>query len=225
VNHNQTPPGKAIKDSLEDSRVLEYDPFYGDREFPEYRAPTDEECFRLWDKYEVPGNIREHSFRVGDIARAIALRASETGTLPAGCDVQAVRAAGLLHDLAKRYCIDHGGQHAQVGAAWARQETGNPLIAQAILHHVWWPLDADPTRHFLPLAVLYADKRVRHEKIVSLGARFADLIERYAKNDYIKERIKCALSQSKAIEAMFEEILGVDLNACTFDSGRLVERA
>ena len=33
-------------------------------------------------------------------------------------------AAGLLHDLAKTYCIRHGGSHAQLGAAWVLEATG-----------------------------------------------------------------------------------------------------
>jgi len=172
----------------------------------------------------MPGHIREHSMRVGEIAHALAIRAGDLKVLPGDSDVQSVRVSGLLHDLAKIYTLRHGGSHAQIGAAWVLAETGNPLIAQGVLHHVWWPLDADPTKHFLPLAVLYADKRVKHENIVSLGARYADLFERYAKNDYARERMKLSMAQSKAIEAMFEELLGVNLNACTFNSGRLVQR-
>jgi hypothetical protein len=127
--------------------------------------------------------------------------------------------------LAKSYCLEHGGRHAQLGAAWVRDKTGNPLVAQGVLHHVWWPLDVDPIRHFLPLAVLYADKRVKHEQVVSLGVRYADLFERYGKEEVIHRGIERSMRQSKAVEAIFEEMLGVDLNACTFDSGRLVERA
>lgn len=215
---------ESLKSKPENSSILEYDPFYSDSGTSRLPVPSDGECYGLWDTYAMPDHIREHSMRVGDIAQAMTERASEVGTLPGGTDVQAVKAAALLHDLAKSYSIEYGGQHAQLGAAWVLEETRNPVIAQAVLHHVWWPLDADLERHFLALAVLYADKRVKHEKIVSVGVRYVDLFERYAKNDYIRKRIEMTMHQSMAVEAMFEEILGVDLNACTFDSGRLVER-
>jgi putative nucleotidyltransferase with HDIG domain len=205
--------------------ILDFDPFREDQDTPEFPIPSDEDCFRLWDVYAVPEHIRVHSLRVGEIAQAMALRAEETGVLPAGDDVQAIKACGLLHDLAKMYTVEHGGNHAQLGAAWVRMETGNPLIAQGVLHHVWWPLDVDPIKHFLPLAVLYADKRVKHENVVSLGARYSDLFERYGKKiGFNREHMKRSMNQSMAIEAIFEELLGVDFNACTFDSGRLVKR-
>lgn len=184
-------------------------------------VPDEAACTALWDKYAVPGHIRAHSRLVAQIARSMAERAEALGAAPRGM-ADAVWASGLLHDLGKLYCIEHGGNHAQVGAAWVRAETGNPLLAQGVLHHVWWPFDVDPARHFLPLAVLYADKRARHDAPVSLGARFTDLFERYGKTAYSRQRITQSLEQSRAVEHTFSELLEVRLNACSFDSGRLV---
>jgi hypothetical protein len=189
-------------------------------------APSEKECTRIWDRYGMPEHIREHSRKVGIAAASLAELAQDRGVLPPGLDPLEVRASGLLHDLAKEFSIRRGGLHAQIGAAWARAETGNPRIAQGVLHHVWWPLeDVDPRRHFLPLAVLYADKRVMHEDFVSLGERYTDLFERYAKNDFVRERIKMSLAQAKAVELTLGELIGVDLNASTFDSRGLVQRA
>lgn len=189
----------------------------------EFFVPDDATCERYWDIREMPEHIRNHSSQVALIATAMAERAAERGIIAGKPAVQAVRSSALLHDLAKIYCIHHGGHHSQLGAAWVMEHTGNPTLAQGVLHHVWWPFTVDPIRHFLPIAVLYADKRVRHDKIVPLGARFSDLFERYGKNDGAKERIKMAMAQSQAIENSLNEHLEVDLNACTFDSGRLVD--
>ncbi|WP_461210598.1 HDIG domain-containing metalloprotein [Desulfocurvus sp. DL9XJH121] len=184
-------------------------------------VPDDESCVALWDKYAVPDHIRRHSQKVADIALALAERGEELGAASPGM-ARAVRASAMLHDLGKMYCIEHGGSHAQVGASWVLAETRNPALAQGVLHHVWWPFDVDAARHFLSLAVLYADKRVQHDRAVSLGARFTDLFERYGKTERARERITQSLEQSRAVEHTFNELLEVKLNACSFDSGRLV---
>ncbi|BBD07991.1 HD domain-containing protein [Desulfovibrio ferrophilus] len=185
-------------------------------------VPSDAQCDELCTSYAMPDHIRAHSHKVAEAATDLALRAEEKGLLTA-TEVQAVRASALLHDLGKMYCIEHGGHHAQLGAVWVQAETGNPAIAQGVLHHVWWPFDVDPTRYFLPLVVLYADKRVTHDGFVSLGGRFTDLFERYAKTALARERITICMDQAKAVEHTLSELLGVKLHAYTFDRGRLVD--
>ena len=185
-------------------------------------VPDEAGCEALMDKYAMPEHIRGHSRAVARIAHALALRAEELGVVPSGM-ARAVLASGLLHDIAKIYCVENGGNHAQAGAAWVMDETGNPLVAQGVMHHVWWPFDVDPVRHFLPLAVLYADKRVRHDQVVSLGGRFTDLFERYGKTEESRRGITRAMNQGRAVEHTFSELLEVRLNACSFDSGRLVD--
>ena len=193
------------------------------RPFPpagNFPVPTDDDCTRFWDICSVPDHIREHSLQTALVAGSLAVRANECG-LPV-C-VQSVRASGLLHDLAKEYTIRHGGKHAQLGAAWTMDLTKNPAVAQGVMHHVWWPWEIDPARYFLPLAVLYGDKRAKHEKLVSLDVRYEDLFERYGGSPEIKERIKMSLAQAKAVESALSELLSVPLNACTFAGGRLVD--
>ncbi|MBU1003351.1 MAG: HD domain-containing protein [Proteobacteria bacterium] len=185
-------------------------------------VPDDAQCDELCERYAMPDHIRAHSRKVAEAATDLALRAADKGLLST-TSVQAVRASALLHDLGKMYCIEHGGHHAQIGAVWVQAETGNPAIAQGVLHHVWWPFDVDPTRYFLPLVVLYADKRVTHDGFVSLGGRFTDLFERYAKTTQARERITICMDQARAVEHTLSEILGVKLHAYTFDRRRLVD--
>ncbi len=179
-----------------------------------WTVPDEAECVRLWDKYDMLPNIREHCRTVADVASTIVRRAAESGLIPAGraLDVPLATAAGLLHDLAKTYTIRYSGSHAQLGAAWVRDETGNPLIAQAVLFHVSWPwqgglLDdvADPLQ--LPVIVAYADKRVRHADVVSLDERFEDLVARYGISEEKVAKINGYLEHTRAVErALFERI-------------------
>jgi len=187
----------------------------------DWRTPSDEECLGHWDRYDMPEHIRRHSLLVAEVATAMARRARELG---ADVCVQTVRASALLHDLAKAYTIAYGGNHNQIGAAWALELTGNPLVSHGIIHHVHWPFEPDVERHFLPLAVLYSDKRVRHDNLVSVRERFEDLLSRYGLTEDIAANIRRTLNDTLTLERLLNEYLKVDLNACAFDSGRLVQR-
>jgi len=181
---------------------------------PAWYVPDEAQCVRLWDKYGMMPHIREHCRAVASVALEIVRRAGERGLIPEGrgLDAPSVLAAGLLHDIAKTYTIRHGGSHAQLGAAWVRDETGNPALAQAVLWHVSWPwqegpLDdsADPLR--LPVVIAYADKRVRHTEVVTLEQRFEDLLIRYGIDDERRERITGYLNRTKTVEkALFDRI-------------------
>ena len=167
------------------------------------------------------GHIRAHSLAVAQVATSLALDAQKAGL---DVDVQLVRASALLHDLAKTYTIRHGGNHSQLGGAWAQELTGNPLLASGVIHHVYWPWVVDIRLFFLPLTIIYADKRVRHDSIVTLDERFEDLYSRYGTTGYARERMAQSQRQSEAIENALNLILGKNLHESTFDSGRMVQR-
>ncbi|QAZ69486.1 HDIG domain-containing metalloprotein [Solidesulfovibrio carbinolicus] len=183
-------------------------------------VPTDAQCRLLWDAYGMLPNIRAHSELVACLATALAELARAAGL---AVDVAAVRAAALLHDLAKTYTIRHGGNHCQLGAAWVQEITGNPALAQGVLCHVHWPREIDLAADFLPLALIYSDKRVKHNQIVTLEARFDDLLVRYGTTEYIRGRIRESFQQAEAIEQALAATLGIDIHENTFGCGRLVE--
>ncbi len=182
-------------------------------------VPSDEQCFEIWERYQMLPNIRKHSLLVARISSFLAQRARDRGW---PVMVQAVRAAALLHDLGKTYSIRFGGNHCQLGAAMVMSETGNPALGQAVIHHICWPGHVDLSRHFLPLSIIYADKRVKHDQLVSLEERFADLFERYGTCQEIRERIQSSFDQARSIERELGCKLEVDFHAYPFDRRRLV---
>jgi len=186
---------------------------------PHLPVPDDKACEAYWGNYGMLDNIADHSRTVARIATFVAKRAKKMGM---EVDVPTVRASALLHDIAKTYCIIHGGNHSQLGGAWVSDFTCNPAIASGVTHHVIWPFEMDIPKYFTPLAVIYADKRVRHDNIVTIESRFEDLIKRYGVNDYIRQRIEVTKAQALTLEKLLGDFLKVDLNACDFDSGRLV---
>jgi putative nucleotidyltransferase with HDIG domain len=189
--------------------------------------PRREDCLALWDRYAVPSHIRDHSELVAGLACAMAERAAERGlrVMP-----ELALAAGLLHDIGKMYCIKHGGNHAQLGASWTMRETRNGAAARAVLFHVHWPwddlLDAclENDDFFVVMAVIYADKRVKHGGYVTMDERFADLQERYGVNEYARSRIEQSRRQGKRVEAAFSRRLGISLDEYAAEDGRLVKR-
>ena len=185
-------------------------------------VPDDEACRALWDKYGMLGNIRAHSLLVARVATALALRAFSMGH---DVNVPEVHASGLLHDIAKTYCVLHGGGHAQLGASWVVQETGNYAIAQGVFHHVYWPwkIPGDKTLLALPFFVLYADKRARHDEFVTLEDRFQDLLVRYGDTERHRRGIRQSYWQGKAVETALSKLLETPLHEDSSDCWRMVQ--
>ncbi|WP_285905542.1 HDIG domain-containing metalloprotein [Pseudodesulfovibrio pelocollis] len=186
---------------------------------PGLAVPDDARCMEHWSVFAMLDNVAAHSLVVARVATFLALRARELGM---AVDVPTVRASALLHDIAKSYSIRHGGNHSQLGGAWTVALTGNPAIATGVTHHVYWPFPLDLADYFTPLAVIYADKRVRHDTLVSIESRFRDLDARYGVTEAIRQRIEMTRAQAMELEALLCDTLEVDLNACDFDCGRLV---
>lgn len=181
-----------------------------------YAVPDACKCRELWDRYGMLPNIRRHSEEVAKICRKLAERASEKG-IPVS--IQECLAAGLLHDLAKTSCLRWGGSHAMLGSAWIVMETGNYDIAQGVLLHVhWpWPLPRGDAVCCLPIFLIYADKRVRHDSCVTLRERFEDLLERYGHTEAARRGIKDTWAQTVEMEKRLSRQLDWKLDEYSFD--------
>lgn len=184
-------------------------------------VPSQAECAALWDKYCMLPNIREHSSQVALVASCLGALLEAEGV---SLNRPQLLAGALLHDIAKTYTIKYGGSHAQLGAGWVVQETGNYQIAQMVYHHVHWPwaLDIENTAMLPSLLVLYADKRVKHDRIVTLEERFEDLMKRYGVNELAREYIRQSREQGLAVEKALSKRLGVSVDEYSFDCRRLV---
>ncbi|MBW6520294.1 MAG: HDIG domain-containing protein [Desulfoarculaceae bacterium] len=132
-------------------------------------------------------NIRAHSLTVARAAEALLTGMVETGINGAKVpDPALVLAGALLHDIAKTICLKTQCDHARKGRDICL-ELGYPAIGEIVREHVVLK-DFSTDRYgrgifFAKEIVYYADKRVRHDTIVSLNERMTDIIERYGKND------------------------------------------
>lgn len=181
----------------------------------------DDTCKELWTHYGMFNNIKKHSLLVADVAEALAVRGLELG-FPNY--IKSCRAGGLLHDIAKSYTVQYGGNHSQLGAAWVIFSTENYRIAQIVLNHVEWRGEL-PSCLIHPLfMVLYADKRVKHNTIVTLEERYVDLLNRYGKTEQSRAAIYRGWEHIITIERILSAQLELSLHEYTFVGRRLVSR-
>lgn len=183
-------------------------------------VPDDNVCHLLYKRFDLPWHIQEHCRLVCLVAEEIAAMAIRAGYQ---VNLPLVRAASLLHDLGKGYALKFGGNHCQLGASWVFAETGNFALAQAVYHHVSWPGELDIENFFLPLLIIYADKRVKHDQLVTLDERFADLLLRYGKTEERRQVMNRSFVQIRNIERLFSKFVKEDLNAYPFNCRRVVK--
>ncbi len=167
--------------------------------------PTPAECYALMSQYEMLDNIRAHSLVVAKISEFLGRQLKKSG-LEINLDL--LVSGALLHDIAKTASLHNGQNHALLGADICRKHAYDelaPLVAQ----HVILPRNLPEIPDVMQL-VYYADKRVNHDQVVSLGERLAYIIERYGKGDahrcaMIRRNFKRCYNIEKAIFSYLEE--------------------
>ncbi len=150
-------------------------------------------------------NIREHSLVVTKLAQEIYNGLAASPRLPYPLpDFRLVTAGALLHDIAKTICLDESCDHAVLGAEIC-QESGYPEVAHIVAEHVTLS-SYQPERCAQGLftaadIVFYADKRVRHDEVVTLEERLAYILKRYGKQDPARHaRIRMHFDRCREME-------------------------
>lgn len=138
--------------------------------------PTAAECFRIMKRYGMLDNIRAHSVIVEKVAGVIA-----KGLIRAGEDIslEKVIAGALMHDIGKTSCLGTSYDHSKKGMEICVANSLNE-IADIVSEHViikGYDLDGDITEKEI---VYYSDKRVNHDRVVSLEKRIEYIIDRYS---------------------------------------------
>ncbi len=165
---------------------------------PPLRLPSRAECLALMAAHGMLPHIREHSFRVMEVARHLA-EALAAAAVP--LNLALIEAGALLHDLGKTPCLGTPENHAERGAA-ILTAAGYPEVAQIVREHVVLPSAPEAPRPIREAEVVnYADKRVLHTQVVTLSVRFLDLTERYGRTPQARERIAALAARTRVLEA------------------------
>jgi uncharacterized protein len=177
--------------------------------------PSRVETFRIIEDFCMPEHILRHSLMVGRVALVIGHWLKSSGF---SMDLALIDRSSLLHDICKMDCIGTTKDHALMAEEFLCRE-GFTRVGEIVGQHVRLnSFDVDEA-----MVVNYADKRVMHDRVVSLTRRFLDLMERYGKDDARRERIllhhqTCMNIQDILYEGCKEDLEGlVNLNLIPFN--------
>ena len=169
--------------------------------------PDTATCIRLMEEYRMLENIRHHSLVVARVADVLVTELHDDHIQSRVPDRALVLAGALLHDIAKTPCLDKSCDHAGAGADICRRH-GYQEVARIVEEHVILQ-DFDLGRYEngrfnAREIVYYADKRVRHNQVVSLSERLDYIIEHYGNNDperqeLIRENFQRCLELEQAL--------------------------
>ncbi len=168
--------------------------------------PTREDCLRLMVQYGMLEHIIDHSIAVARVALFLSIKLNRKGQR---IDLPLVEAAALLHDLTKTECLRTKEDHALTGSNLLK-EIGYERIGDVVAEHIHLSKETDPSRISEEEVVNYADKRVQHDRIVSLEERFEDLKGRYGKSERALELLEGLRRATFEIERKIFSILKTD---------------
>ncbi|MFC1819267.1 HDIG domain-containing metalloprotein [Thermodesulfobacteriota bacterium] len=149
-----------------------------------FTIPGVNECLDLMEQYHMLPNIKDHSIVVTDVAGVIT-----NGLIAAGYDLslETVIAGALLHDIGKTACLNNDDDHAAKGLEICLAHNLK-TIADIVAEHVILKNYAPQNGFAEKEIVYYADKRVNHDKVVSLEERLDYILERYGMNNEVRCR-------------------------------------
>ncbi len=184
--------------------------------------PTREDCLRLMVQYGMLEHIIDHSIAVARVALFLSIKLNRKGQR---IDLPLVEAAALLHDLTKTECLRTKEDHALTGSRLLKG-MGYERIGDVVAEHIHLSKETDPSWISEEEVVNYADKRVQHDRIVSLEERFEDLKGRYGKSERALELLEGLRRATFEIEKKIFSVLEFDpdhLEALSFEAGHRFE--
>ena len=180
------------------------------------RIPPRKKCLEMLCAIEMPPHIQDHSCMVCRVALVIA-----DGLILAGVDINRplVRAAALLHDITKPRSFKTGENHAITGGEYLLSlgfpEVGHIVRQHVILDHYF--ADTIPSEAEV---VNYADKRVLHDRVVSLDDRMSYILQRYARTAAHKELLQKLWQQTRELEQRLFSYLTLSPDAISEKTGQ-----
>jgi len=160
-------------------------------------TPSVEVCFHIMAKYRMLENIKAHSVVVAKLARLIARGLQDGGV---NVSVEKATAGALMHDIGKTASLQSGQDHAEIGRQICVRNNMDE-IAGIVGEHVKlknYDLKEDYSEKEI---VFYADKRVKHDRVVSLDERLEYILGRYGRNhEELCTRIKKNFELCREVE-------------------------
>lgn len=159
------------------------------------RYPTIPESYQILESQGTLPNIVRHCELVMQTAMCIYNNLKNNDHL----DGELIKISALLHDVTKTKSINTREAHAETGHDLLFK-LGYPDVAKIILDHVFLSNFEENGPITESEIVHYSDKRVKHDRVVTLDERIDDLINRYGKTPERKAIIESNISFMKKLE-------------------------
>ena len=149
------------------------------------RIPSKKDCYHIIHEMEMMDHIVSHSILVCQVAMLLVDHLSARNIY---LNREMIQASALLHDITKTRSFKTKENHAQTGEQLLC-DLGYPEVGCIIGQHVVlneYVFSEPPVEVEI---VNYADKRVLHDKVVSLKDRMTYVLKNYGKQSINHERI------------------------------------
>lgn len=160
--------------------------------------PSVEVCFLVMDHYEMLEHIKAHSLVVAKVAHFLARTLVHAGI---DISIEKATAGALMHDIGKTASLESGQDHSEIGKQICLVNNLGE-IADIVEEHVRlknYNLNSSFSEKEI---VFYSDKRVNHDRIVTLEDRLAYILKRYGRNHKVLcNAIRANFNLCKKIEA------------------------
>ena len=147
--------------------------------------PNRKQCFQIIHDMEMMDHIIDHSIMVGNVALCLGRALKKTSP---GLNIELTTAAALLHDITKTRSFATGELHSKTGGALIRK-MGYPEVGDIIRQHVMLDHSGPDAPVSEEEIVNYADKRVLHDRVVSLDRRLEYIRVHYGTKHKFRDRI------------------------------------
>lgn len=181
------------------------------------QIPSKKQCYKLIRNMKMLDHIVAHSFQVCRVATFM-LDHMDSAEVKLSRDL--VQAAALLHDITKTRSFKTSENHAITGAQFIK-DLGYPEVGHIIEQHVRLEDYFDSDLPNEAEIVNYADKRVLHDRIVSLQERMEYILEKYAKGPEYKQRLIWLWKKTESLESRLFGYISFGPQ----DLGRLLDNA
>lgn len=172
--------------------------------------PSQKQCRQLIRKMKMMDHIIDHSRLV---CRVAIFLADHFIKMKIDLNLDLIGAAAMLHDITKTRSFETGEDHASTGGELLKT-MGYPEVGNIIRQHVFLDSNVNTKLPDETEIVNYADKRVRHDEIVSLDERMTYILQRYGKSPEHRLRIKKLRRESKHLEKKLFDLLPFQPEDC-----------
>ena len=169
----------------------------------EQKHPTREECIKLLEDFNTPEHVRRHCYAVTETAVRVAEELNKNGF---NLDIETIRGAGMLHDIARVY-----ENHGEKGADIVRN-LGYNKEADIIEKHMFYSFCKDVSDISEVDMVCLGDRLVKEDVYVGLKERMDYILAKVKDRPNAEAILKEKTKESQYLIHQIEDVIGITID-------------